>query len=205
MANIKGKQGAAKGRSKVTAHFTGKAKSHKQDVNHVKKVTGKFVSQGSNVAVAAIKTPLHRRGKVEKENDKDINVKFHLDSVNELPATDKIILIKRGFSKDQLEEIKENADLDYHTLSSVLSVSRAKLINKKGSEIFDQSTSERIMLLADLISYGQDVFDDKEQFNVWLKKPNKALGMKKPIEMMDTVYGLTEVKKELGRIEYGIF
>jgi putative toxin-antitoxin system antitoxin component (TIGR02293 family) len=205
MANIKEKQGATKGHSKVTAQFTGKARSHKQEVHHVEKDTGKFDSQGSNVAVTTVKSHVYRGRKAAKKNDININVKFHLASINELPTTDKIILIKRGFSKDQLEEIKENAHLDYDTLSSVLSVSRAKLINKKGSELFDQSTSERIMLLADLISYGQEVFDDKEQFNTWLKKPNKALGMKKPIGMMDTVYGLNELKKELGRIEYGVF
>jgi uncharacterized protein (DUF2384 family) len=38
-----------------------------------------------------------------------------------------------------------------------------------------------------------------------VKKPNKALGMKVPLEIMDTLYGMEEVKKELGRIEYGVF
>jgi uncharacterized protein (DUF2384 family) len=29
--------------------------------------------------------------------------------------------------------------------------------------------------------------------------------MKVPLEIMDTLYGMEEVKKELGRIEYGVF
>jgi putative toxin-antitoxin system antitoxin component (TIGR02293 family) len=131
--------------------------------------------------------------------------KYNLEEVNNLAVADKIGLIKTGFSKDQLEEIKEESDLDYDTLSSVLSVSRAKLINKKGSEKFDQLTSERIMLLADLISYGQTVFEDKDRFNLWMKKPSKALGDKTPLELMDTVYGIDEIRKELGRIEYGVY
>lgn len=132
-------------------------------------------------------------------------LEFNLQNLNRLPATDKIVLIKKGFSKEQLEDIKAESDLDYDTLSSVLAVSRATLLKKKGLEKFDQSTSERIMLLADLISYGQEVFEDRELFNSWLKKPNKALDMKMPLEIMDTIYGIEEVKKELGRIEYGIF
>ncbi len=121
------------------------------------------------------------------------------------PVSEKIIIIKNGISKKELEAIKEESNLDYETLSSILSVSKAKLHSKKGTEKFDQNTSERIMLLADVIAYGQSVFEDKDSFNEWLKANNRALGNKPPIELMDTIYGIDEVKKEIGRIEYGVF
>ena len=128
-----------------------------------------------------------------------------LSHVSLISTTEKITLIKQGISKKQLEGLKDISALDYDALSSVLSVSRATLIKKKGGEKFDQSTSERIMLLADVISYGQEVFGDKDRFNSWLRKENKALGGKTPLELMDTLYGVQEVKKELGRLEYGVF
>jgi putative toxin-antitoxin system antitoxin component (TIGR02293 family) len=117
----------------------------------------------------------------------------------------KIGIIKNGISKRQLEAIKSETDFDYHTLSSLLSVSRTTLIKKKGDEKFDQPTSERILLLAELISYGREVFESKELFNAWLKKPGSALGGKAPVELLDTLYGIEEIKKELGRIEYGVY
>jgi putative toxin-antitoxin system antitoxin component (TIGR02293 family) len=61
------------------------------------------------------------------------------------------------------------------------------------------------MHLAEFISYGREVFESREHFNAWLKKPALALGGKMPVELLDTVYGIEEVKKELGRIEYGIY
>ncbi|SFP69846.1 type II RES/Xre toxin-antitoxin system antitoxin [Parafilimonas terrae] len=122
-----------------------------------------------------------------------------------VPAADKITIIKKGISKRELEAVKQESGLDYDTLSNVLSVSKAKLHSKKGAEKFDQNTSERIMLLADVIAYGQNVFEDKKTFNEWLKTSNTALGGKAPIELMDTIYGIDEVKKEIGRIEYGVF
>lgn len=122
-----------------------------------------------------------------------------------VPTADKITIIKKGISKRELESIKEQSDLDYETLSSILSVSKAKLHSKKGTEKFDQNTSERIMLLADVLAYGQSVFEDRYSFNEWLKTSNKALGNKQPVELMDTIYGIDEVKKEIGRIEYGVF
>ena len=117
----------------------------------------------------------------------------------------KIGIIRNGISKKELEAIKSETDFDYRTLSTLLSVSRTTLIKKKGDERFDQSTSERIMLLAEFMSYGRVVFESRERFNAWLKKPAIALGGKSPVELLDTVYGIEEVKKELGRIEYGVY
>jgi uncharacterized protein (DUF2384 family) len=61
------------------------------------------------------------------------------------------------------------------------------------------------MLLAELLSYGREVFESKERFNRWLKEPSNALSGNAPLELLDTLYGIDEVKKELGRIEYGVY
>jgi putative toxin-antitoxin system antitoxin component (TIGR02293 family) len=117
----------------------------------------------------------------------------------------KIGIIKNGITKAQLEAIKSETDFDYNTLSNLLAVSRTTLIKKKGEDRFDQPTSERIMLLAELLSYGREVFESKERFNRWLKEPSSALSGKAPLELLDTLYGIDEIKKELGRIEYGVY
>ena len=61
------------------------------------------------------------------------------------------------------------------------------------------------MLLAELLSYGREVFESKEVFNRWIRKESLGLGGRSPLEMLDSLYGMEEVKKELGRIEYGVF
>lgn len=134
-----------------------------------------------------------------------VNESIWQEGIHVAPVSEKITIIKNGISKKELETIKEHADLDYETLSSILSVSKAKLHSKKGAQKFDQNTSERIMLLADVLAYGQSVFEDKDSFNEWLKAKNGALGDIPPIELMDTIYGIDEVKREIGRIEYGVF
>jgi putative toxin-antitoxin system antitoxin component (TIGR02293 family) len=121
-----------------------------------------------------------------------------------LPSHNKIGLVKNGISKKQLEAIKSEADFDYCTLSNLLSVSRTTLIRKKGEEKFDVSTSERIMRLAEILCYGREVFESRKIFNIWIRIPSSSLGGKSPLELLDTLYGIEEVKKELGRIEYGV-
>ena len=128
-----------------------------------------------------------------------------LATIPSMDTGEKITLIRKGVSKNDLEVIKEESGLDYDTLSTILAVSRATLINKKGLEKFDAATSERILMLADTLFYGQSVFEDKDRFNSWMQTNNKSLGDRTPIELMDTVYGIQEVKKLIGRIEYGVF
>lgn len=127
---------------------------------------------------------------------------FHF---NTLSLQYKIGIIRNGITKKQLEAIKSETDFDYHTLSSVLLISRTTLIKKKGDERFDQPTSERIMHFAEFLSYGQEVFESRERFQAWLRHPATALGGRAPLDLLDTLYGIEEVKKELGRIEYGVY
>jgi putative toxin-antitoxin system antitoxin component (TIGR02293 family) len=136
---------------------------------------------------------------------KTAGLKYKLSDLHRLSSAAKIGHIKIGISKLYLVGIKDAIDLDYDTLGRILSVSRAKLLSKRPEEKFDQLTSERIMLLADLFSYGLEVFGDKDRLTTWLKRPSKALGDISPVDMMDTVYGIQEIRNELGRIEYGIY
>jgi uncharacterized protein (DUF2384 family) len=49
------------------------------------------------------------------------------------------------------------------------------------------------------------VFECREIFNIWIRIPSNGLGGKSPLDLLDTLYGIEEVKKELGRIEYGVY
>ncbi|HVG40224.1 MAG TPA: antitoxin Xre/MbcA/ParS toxin-binding domain-containing protein [Chitinophagaceae bacterium] len=117
----------------------------------------------------------------------------------------KIDAIKEGISKEELENLKDQTGLDYDTLAKVLSVTKATLHNKKGKDKFDVSVSERLLLLADIYSYGYQVFESKERFNQWMKSSNSSLGGVSPLNLLDTLYGMEEVKHLVGRIEYGVY
>ena len=124
---------------------------------------------------------------------------------NQMTSFEKIEIIKEGIFKKDLENLKEVADLDYDQLAQALSVTRATLINKKKNEKFSQSLSEKIVVLADIYSYGYEVFEDEEKFNSWIFRPNRALGGKAPFDLMDNQYGREEVKNIIGRIAYGVY
>ena len=122
-----------------------------------------------------------------------------------LASPKKIDFIRLGISKTSLEHLKKKINQDYDTLAKLFSVTRATLINKKGKSKFSSAVSEKILNLADLYSFGYNVFENRENFNSWMETPNRTLGGIAPIEIADTHYGILEIKNLVGRIEQGVY
>lgn len=124
---------------------------------------------------------------------------------NKLSSFEKMKVVRDGISKKDLESLKSKTDMDYTALAKTLSVTRATLINKKKNEKFNLSLSEKILDIADLYSYGFEVFDDEKSFKDWMNTPNQALGQKVPFDLIDNQFGREEVRNIIGRIDYGVY
>ena len=125
--------------------------------------------------------------------------------VSQLTSFEKMHVVREGVSKKDLEVLKSKTKMDYTSLAKALSVTRATLINKKRSDRFNVSLSEKIVGLADLYSFGFEVFEEEDLFNQWMQKPNKALGGEVPLDIIDNQFGREEVKNVIGRIAYGVY
>lgn len=125
--------------------------------------------------------------------------------LNDLTSVQKMRIVKKGVSKQYLERLKKTANLDYDALAKALSVTRSTLINKKGDQKFNYQLSGRIVALADLYSFGYEVFEDHDRFNRWIVSPNQALEGFTPFEFIDNQYGREEIYDLIGRIAYGVY
>jgi len=124
---------------------------------------------------------------------------------NQMTPIEKMERLSLGISKKELEVLKTRTALDYDKLAKLLSVTRATLINKPSAEKFNSALSERILSLADIYSYGYEVFENEEKFNQWMFRENSALGGKTPYEVCNNQFGREEVKNIIGRIDYGVY
>jgi putative toxin-antitoxin system antitoxin component (TIGR02293 family) len=91
------------------------------------------------------------------------------------------------------------------SLSSILQISERTLQRKKDSDLLSKSISEHVIQIAQIFSRGDEVFNSAEDFQTWINTANKALGNKKPIELLSSRYGAQMILDELGRIEHGVF
>lgn len=154
---------------------------------HLKVVAGAKNGKKKQVAASAVMAPVTRKPE------------------SQMTSIEKMEVTRQGISKKALEELKEKAGFDYDQLSEVLQVARTTLLNKKGAEKFPLSLSEKIMSLADLYSFGYEVFGDRNAFNSWIFQPLPALGGQAPYALLDNQFGREEVKNIIGRIAYGVY
>ena len=118
---------------------------------------------------------------------------------------EKMEQVRSGISKGVLVEIKNHINMDYDNLSTILGTTKTTIHNKKDDDKFSPAVSEKIVALADLYEFGYYVFEDKLHFETWIQTPNKALGSRPPLELLDTIFGIEEVKNIIGRIEHGVY
>ncbi|GAB3021160.1 hypothetical protein GCM10027051_27970 [Niabella terrae] len=144
------------------------------------------------------------KGRTDRHNEKSLLSK---NSEPEFKAGNAgaINVIKKGITQGQLLNLKEKIGLDYEKLSYIVGVTRQTLTKKDKNATYKVPASEKIYRIAELYSYGYYVFENKEGFNEWMRTENAALGNKKPIDFLDTMYGFQEVKDLIGRIDWGIF
>jgi putative toxin-antitoxin system antitoxin component (TIGR02293 family) len=146
---------------------------------------------------AELKKPVRTRSTGSK---RDI-----IGNVEKWSIDEKIDIIEHGVTKSEVEEVKKETGLDYETLAHILAVTKATLHNKKGNDKFNEVVSERLLLLAEIYAYGLEVFGDKAQLNTWLVSNIIALGGRRPLDRLNTTFGMQEVKQVLGRIAYGVY
>jgi putative toxin-antitoxin system antitoxin component (TIGR02293 family) len=79
------------------------------------------------------------------------------------------------------------------------------LSQRGGDEALEPLQAERLLELARLFHYGEEVFGDPAMFRKWLRHKIVALGDIEPVSLLDNSFGIDIVRTELGRIEHGIF
>lgn len=118
---------------------------------------------------------------------------------------EKMKQVRSGISKGVLVQIKNHINMDYDSLSIILGTTKTTIHNKKSDDRFSPTVSEKIVALYDLYEFGYSVFEDKLNFEKWMQTVNRALGYKKPMELLDTIFGIDEVKNLIGRIGHGVY
>lgn len=142
--------------------------------------------------------------KAEKVRDRTKNIQYLNDETDKMKRID---LIRSGVAYDEIGKLSKRLDISIIQLLRSLNIPRSTYNKKKNMEhVLDPKNSEMIIMLQDLVSYGEMVFnDEKEKFRSWLCNPNYSLGNIKPIDLIDSYTGIEEIKKALVRIEYGNF
>lgn len=120
---------------------------------------------------------------------------------------ERVGIIRTGVPYSTIEVISEKLNKPVKFVLGIVGMPQTTYNKKKSMHsVLDSRNTELIVLIAEILDYGIEVFNNEEgKFQRWLNKPNLSLGGNSPVSMMDTVTGIDEIKFCLNRIEYGNF
>ncbi len=110
-----------------------------------------------------------------------------------------------GIRKESVLRLAKILEVPMKDIAALLNLSYKTLERKKPTDTLDSLSSSLSIEIAETISKGLSVFEDSAKLNRWLRKENKGLQGKKPIDLLSTPTGLKLVNGILGRIEEGIY
>jgi putative toxin-antitoxin system antitoxin component (TIGR02293 family) len=118
---------------------------------------------------------------------------------------DLINLSRKGVRKSSLKSLSNYLGITMDHMSDLLHTSHRTIQRKDDNELLDVYKSEQTIEVAEVVSKGLDIFRSKEKLQQWLHTSILALGNRKPIEFLDTSFGVKLVYRALSRLEYGVY
>jgi putative toxin-antitoxin system antitoxin component (TIGR02293 family) len=99
----------------------------------------------------------------------------------------------------------ERFGLNREEISSALDLPPRTLARRKQERRLRRDESDRLFRLVRIASQASEVLGGEGKAGRWLHTPNRALGGKPPLELLDTDLGSRQVEEVLGRIEHGVY
>lgn len=129
--------------------------------------------------------------------------------LDEVPGTlsDSAVLTyisEKKIGKDHIQMLKSLTQFSDDIISSWLNVTVKTFRHYKASKTeFKANTKEQVLLLLGMIKHGLQVFETREAFEQWLKKPNFFFDDRAPLSYLNTISGIRFVDDRLTALEYG--
>ena len=113
--------------------------------------------------------------------------------------------IKRGYSLDKFEQLKEDLGVNKEMLAKIASISLATMHRRKiASGRLTSDESEKVYRLEKLYETALEVLENKDNVKAWFNTTQVVFEGKTPLEYADTMPGSEEVERVLRRMEHGI-
>jgi putative toxin-antitoxin system antitoxin component (TIGR02293 family) len=119
---------------------------------------------------------------------------------------DFIALVHR-LSYGALLTLTDEIDLPIErTLEALgLAPSTLRRFRARPKEPLPELARERLARLARVTARAEEVLEDRGKAHRWLQEPIRALGMRRPIELLATEAGTELVLQTLGQLEHGLY
>jgi putative toxin-antitoxin system antitoxin component (TIGR02293 family) len=111
--------------------------------------------------------------------------------------------IREGFPQGVVGKVLDSSGLTLKELAASLDLSARSLQRRRQRGRLARFESDRLYRLARILALAKRHIGDGRTAAHWLKQPNRALGGRSPLDLVETEPGARAVEDVLGRIAYG--
>jgi putative toxin-antitoxin system antitoxin component (TIGR02293 family) len=140
---------------------------------------------------------LHTEALVEALGGRKV-LKRRIVNVDQLRET-----VKAGLPYASLEALIEKFGLAREEAAAALHLPQRTIARRKKEQKLQADESDRLLRLARVSAQAVATLGSEEKAVQWLRRPNRALGNRPPLDLIDNDIGIRQVEEVLGRIDHG--
>lgn len=119
-------------------------------------------------------------------------------------GSDTVAAVRQGMPYALYQRVRRMLGAPDALLARVLAVSERTLQRRQKEGRFNAQESDRLLLLVEVVRLAVQALDGIEPARSWLQQPHSLFSRESPLEHMDTIAGIEEVKDMLYGIEYSM-
>jgi putative toxin-antitoxin system antitoxin component (TIGR02293 family) len=113
--------------------------------------------------------------------------------------------VRAGLPYAALGALARRFDIPLRQLTTVLDLPERTLARRRAEGKLRADESDRLFRVGRVAALAEEVLGDTTKAARWLRRSNRALAGKTPLEMLDTDLGASQVDTVLHRVEHGVF
>jgi putative toxin-antitoxin system antitoxin component (TIGR02293 family) len=113
--------------------------------------------------------------------------------------------VEEGLPTEALEAAMDQGALSWKEIGELVIPRRTFSHRKEKGQPLTPGESDRLVRLLRAVAKAKETFQNDEKAERWLKKENRALGGRTPLEALETESGARLVENVLGRIAHGVY
>jgi len=111
--------------------------------------------------------------------------------------------VKAGLPYASLEALIGKLGLGREEAAAALHLPQRTIARRKKEKRLQADESDRVLRLARISAQAMATLGSEEKAAQWLRRPNRALGSRPPLDFLDSDIGIRQVEEILGRIAHG--
>ena len=118
---------------------------------------------------------------------------------------DLVELGSKGITKKAVSNLANYLSLSSKQVADLLPVTERTLHRYSSRQHLNQSVSEQVIHIAEVLAKGIEIFQEKTKLLLWLNTPHKVFSGNSPFSLLKSRFGTELVLEELSRIEFGVY